>query len=407
MTVEPNSGPPEEPSKIAPTALELRVPHPRPVRFRRGVIVGLAGGASMLIFCFAFLALKPASSSPPAAGERDPQLAPERLPESLARAPATYADILRLDAGSSPEDSRHMPLPDTGIPGEADNRSRRSSEDPAARSRQERSRAERSAALHAAVLVPLHSTDAVVPVAPVTAQSATGTEELVAAPTSGDPNAQNHKLALVNGHAGEGAVSPHLLQQPVSPWMLTAGSIISASLITGVNSDLPGEAAAQVTQDVFDSATGRTLLIPQGSRLIGKSDSVVSYGQQRALIVWQRLILPDGSSLQLDNLPASDASGFVGLSDRVDSHSWALIKGIALSTVLGVGSELSFGNSRSELVRALRESVQGNGDRAAEQITSKNLEVQPTIRVRPGARVTVLVAQDLMLRPWAQHSDNM
>ena len=400
MKAEPAGSEPGAVPKIAPTALELRVPHPRPVRFRRGLIAGLAGGASALIFCLAFLALKPASSSPAAADERDPQLTSGRLPESLANVPATYADIPKLEAGGSSQDRLHIPAPVAGVSGATDSPSDRPFVDPVARSDQERSRAERLAALHAGVLVPLHSTDPIVAAAPATSESATGPEKLVAAEASGDPNGQSHKLALVGGRVGAGSVSPHLLQQPVSPWTIHAGSIISASLITGVNSDLPGQAAAQVTQDVFDTATGQVLLIPQGSRLIGKSDNVVSYGQRRALIVWQRLILPDGSSLQLDDLPASDASGSVGLSGRVDSHSWALIKGIALSTLLGVGSELSFDNNRSGLVRALRESTQGNTNQAAEQITSKNLDVQPTIRVRPGSRVTVLVAQDLVLRPW-------
>src|SRR3546814_11674231 len=88
-----------------------------------------------------------------------------------------------------------------------------------------------------------------------------------------------------------------------------AGSVIAASLITGLNSDLPGLVTAQVTENVYDSVTGRTLLLPQGSRLIGSYDSVVAFGQSRALVVWQRIILPDGSSIRIDNVPATEPQG--------------------------------------------------------------------------------------------------
>src|SRR3546814_3969092 len=109
---------------------------------------------------------------------------------------------------------------------------------------------------------------------------------------------------------------------------------------------------------VYDSVTGRSLLIPQGARLIGSYDSVVAFGQSRALVVWQRIILPDGSSIRIDNVPATDTQGYVGLSDKIDRHTWQLLKGVALSTLLGVGTELGWGDGESELVRAIRESTQ-------------------------------------------------
>src|SRR5207248_6912038 len=134
--------------------------------------------------------------------------------------------------------------------------------------------------------------------------------------------------------------NPHGLTPAPSPDTLLAGSVISASLITGLRSDLPGLVTAQVTENTYDSVTGRILLIPQGARLIGNYDSVVAFGQKRALVVWQRIIMPDGSSLRIDNAPATDPSGYAGLQDRVDLHTWQLLKGVALSTLLGVGSEL-------------------------------------------------------------------
>jgi len=142
--------------------------------------------------------------------------------------------------------------------------------------------------------------------------------------------------------------------------------------------------------------TARILLIPQGSRLIGSYDSIVAFGQKRALVVWQRIILPDGSSIQIDNMPATDAAGYAGLSDKVDLHTWQLLKGVALSTLLGVGTQLSFGND-SDLVRAIRESTQQSASRAGDQIVMKNLNVQPTLRVRPGWPLRLMVHRDLIL----------
>ena len=183
-------------------------------------------------------------------------------------------------------------------------------------------------------------------------------------------------------------------------YQLMAGGVIAASLITGLNSDLPGLVIAQVTENVFDSATGRFLLIPQGARLIGSYDSVVAFGQRRALLVWQRIILPDGASIQLDNLPATDAAGYAGLADQVDFHTWQLLKGVALSTLLGVGTELNLGDGESDLVRAIRQSTQQSASQAGQQIVGKQLDVQPTLRIRPGWPLRVIVHKDLILRPW-------
>jgi type IV secretion system protein TrbI len=214
-----------------------------------------------------------------------------------------------------------------------------------------------------------------------------------------DPNAQGRKDQFVGTLDRAGDVNPHTLTAAPSPYLLSAGSVISASLITGLRSDLPGLVTAQVTAQVFDSPTGRILLIPQGARLIGSYDSVVAFGQKRALIVWQRIMLPDGSSLRIDNVPATDASGYAGLQDKVDFHTWALLKGVALSTLLGVGSQLTV-TGESDLVQAIRESTQQNVSRAGDQLTSRSLSIQPTITIRPGATVRLVVHKDLILAPW-------
>ncbi|MCG8433421.1 MAG: TrbI/VirB10 family protein, partial [Gammaproteobacteria bacterium] len=194
--------------------------------------------------------------------------------------------------------------------------------------------------------------------------------------------------------------TPHGLQTPASPYQVMAGTVIAASLITGINSDLPGFVIAQVTEHVYDSITGRHLLIPQGARLLGRYDSVVAFQQERALVVWQRLVLPNGASVVIDNLPATDLAGYAGLEDQVDFHTWRLIRGIGLSTLLSVGTELAGSDGEDDLVRAFRESAQGNISRAGERIVERNLDIQPTIKIRPGWPLRVIVHKDLVLSPY-------
>ena len=214
--------------------------------------------------------------------------------------------------------------------------------------------------------------------------------------------AQDKKLAFLNAKPDGSIYNEHGLQKPVSPFTLMAGSIIPASLVTGLNSDLPGFVIGQVTENVYDTVTGRYLLVPQGTKIIGKYDSVVAFGQKRALVVWQRLIRPDGSSLVIDNLPATDEGGYAGLEDRVDFHTWSLLKGIGLATLLGVGSELTLGNNQNDLVSALEQSAVKNTDQAGQSLVQRQLDVQPTLTVRPGWPLRIIVHKDLVLEPYPQ-----
>jgi type IV secretion system protein VirB10 len=214
---------------------------------------------------------------------------------------------------------------------------------------------------------------------------------------------QTHKLSFLKSTPEKDVYNPHGLQRPASPYQLMAGTIIAASLVTGLNSDLPGFVIAQVTENVYDTVSGHYLLVPQGSRLVGRYDNVVAFGQERALVVWQRIILPDGSSIVIDNLPATDTGGYAGLEDQVDIHTWKLLKGVALATVLGVGSQLAVGTSSgtdSDLVKALQQSVQSTTNRAGQRLVERNLNVQPTITVRPGWPLRVIVHKDIVLHPY-------
>jgi type IV secretion system protein VirB10 len=234
---------------------------------------------------------------------------------------------------------------------------------------------------------------------PTTPVAATSSDRLNLDPER-DQNYQQRKLDFLNREPDRSIYNPHGLQDPVSPYEVMAGTVISASLITGINSDLPGEVTAQVTDDVYDTVTGGTLLIPQGSRLIGTYDSVVAFGQSRALVVWQRVIMPDGSSVLIDNLPATDTAGYSGLEDQVDYHTWQLLKGVVLSTLLGVGTQATFGSQQGNLVQAIQQSAQENVNRAGQRIVEKNLNLQPTLTIRPGWPLRVVVHKDLVLRPY-------
>jgi type IV secretion system protein VirB10 len=189
------------------------------------------------------------------------------------------------------------------------------------------------------------------------------------------------------------------LKEPHSPYELLAGTVIAAALLTGIDSDLPGEVMASVTQSVYDTVTGRFLLIPQGSRLIGQYDSEVAFGQRRVLLVWTRLIRPDGSSIVLDRLPGMDTEGHAGLEDQVDYHWGRIFAGAAISTLLGINAQLVAQNqSNGSVVVATRESAQDTVNQTGQQLTRKNLDVQPTLTIRPGFELRILVNRDLILR---------
>jgi type IV secretory pathway VirB10-like protein len=176
--------------------------------------------------------------------------------------------------------------------------------------------------------------------------------------------------------------------------VLQAGSIIPAALITGIRSDQPGLVTAQVTANVYDSLTGRRLLIPQGSRLIGDYDSDVGFGQRRVRLAWNRLILPDGRSLALEGLPATDSSGYAGIEDGVDFNLGGVTKAALVSTLLAIGAELGAGDD-GNLVRAIRRGGQDSINRAGEQIVGRELNIRPTLTIRPGFPVRVLVTRDI------------
>lgn len=233
--------------------------------------------------------------------------------------------------------------------------------------------------------------------APATFALPPGSDALAPPPPAVPQQTGSHR-AFLDRASERRTASPDRLAAPKDVHILQAGSIIPAALITGIRSDLPGQITAQVTQNVYDSPTGRILLIPQGSRLIGDYDADVAFGQSRVLLAWNRLILPDGRSITLERQPGADPRGFAGLQDRTDYHWGGVLKAALVSTVLGIGGELGSGDD-GNLVRALRRGSQDSINRAGEHIVSRELNVRPTLTIRPGFPVRVIVTRDLILSP--------
>ena len=216
------------------------------------------------------------------------------------------------------------------------------------------------------------------------------------------PDSKYHNLAFLDGAVDRRTVSPDRVEAPASRYVLQAGSVIPAALITGIRSDLPGEVTAQVTEDVYDSPTGRILLIPQGARLVGQYDSQVSFGQSRVLLAWTRLIMPNGRSIVLERQPAADAAGYAGLEDEVDNHWGMLFKAAILSTILSVGSEAGVsGNNSGSLAAAIQQGMSQSFNQVGEQVVGRSLAIQPTLTIRPGFPVRVMVTRDLVLEPYS------
>jgi type IV secretion system protein TrbI len=213
-------------------------------------------------------------------------------------------------------------------------------------------------------------------------------------------NMQDRKLAFLTAAVDRKTINLDRLADPISRYIVQAGTVISAALITGIRSDLPGQVTAQVTENVYDSPTGKYLLIPQGSKLFGAYDSQVSFAQDRVLLVWTRLIMPNGRSIVLDRQPGADTQGLAGLEDQVDDHWGQLFAGAALSTLLGVGSELGATNNDNAIVQALRQGSSNSLNQTGQQVVRRNLNLQPTITVRPGFPVRVIVNHDLVLAPY-------
>ncbi|MGC2782239.1 MAG: TrbI/VirB10 family protein [Roseiarcus sp.] len=373
--------------------MRLRVRRAPVMRLSRKVLLGLGTTAALGIGGALFLALKPQHR---AAGSELYDTNNRNTPDGLATLPKDYTGLPKSTPQLGPPLPGDLgrPILNAGAPAPVMSMPTAGSSPEEQRIAQEQEAA-RVSHLFATTNVAL--TGAASSPLPAAAQPT------VAATNGGttDLTSQDHKLAFLNGHVDRRTTSPDRVQPPASPNFLQAGAVIPASLITGLRSDLPGPVTAQVTEDVYDSPTGKTLLIPQGARLIGQYDAQVSFGQSRALLIWNRLIMPNGKSIVLQRQPGADSEGYAGLEDEVDNHWGMLFQAAILSTLLSVGSETGTSNNENALVQAIRQGASQSFSQTGEQLVGRSLNVQPTITIRPGFPVRVMVTHDLVLEPYA------
>jgi len=396
--------------KVAPEAVALRA-QPRPVtRLNRRTLAILVGGLSVAVLGATIWSLQPPRR---AASEQTELYNVERVSKSegLDGLPADYSKLppklpelgppLPGDLGPAIVNSQQPVTPAYAPPGhDPEDALRKEADAAAASSVFFRSGGQRAATVAQAA-----------PGAPGAASTLAAFDPLAGGPAStaaqpADPtavqNRQDQKEAFLKGGATETRNSGNLAL-PASPYQVMAGTVIAGALVTGIKSDLPGDVIATVTEPVFDTATGKFLLIPQGSRILGRYNSQVSYGQSRVQVVWNRIILPDTSSLTLDNLVGTDPAGYAGLEDDVNWHWNRIVAGAVLTTLLGVGAELAAPDNRqngNRIVIAGRDSAQDSINQVGQEITRRNMNIQPTLTARPGLPVRVIVNRDLVLRPY-------
>ncbi|MCC6890591.1 MAG: TrbI/VirB10 family protein [Hyphomicrobiales bacterium] len=382
--------------------LRLWPEQPRVTRLSRKVLITLGGVSAVTIMAALFWALdanRRASQSPAELYNTE-----NRTPaDGLAGLPKDYAGIPKLgpalpgDLGRpilrAQEEGRPVVPPDVRTP----------RADP----EEQRRLAEIEAARVAKVFTDSRGVQATVAPAAAPAVGRVDPATGLALPTETPPldpgtaqNMQDRKLAFVNAAVDRRTVSPDRVQEKASPYVVQAGTVIPAALITGIKSDLPGTITAQVTEQVYDTPTGKHLLIPQGARLIGQYDSQVAFGQSRVLLVWNRIIMPNGTSIVLERQPGADAEGYSGLEDDVDYHWGQLFRAAILSTLLGVGTEIGASNNENEIARAIRQSSQDTASDVGRQLIRRQLNIQPTLTIRPGFPVRVIVNRDLILQPY-------
>ena len=390
--------------KVAPEAVALRA-QPRPVtRLNRRTLAILTGGLSVAVLGATIWSLQPHRRG----GGQNELYNVDRVSKSeeLDGLPSDYSKLPKV-AELGP------PLP--GDLGPAIVASQQPTYMPPGHDPEDALRKEAEAAAASSVFFrsgkPGQAAGAIAQVAPGAPSAMAAFDPLAAGPAStaaqpADPttvqNRQEQKEAFLKGGSTETRNSGNL-QMPASPYQVMAGTVIAAALMTGIKSDLPGDVIATVTEPVYDTATGKFLLIPQGSRILGRYNSQVNYGQSRVQMVWNRIILPDTSSLTLDNLVGTDPAGYAGVEDEVDRHLGRILAGAALTTLLGVGAELAAPENRQDgnrIIIAGRDGLQDSVNQVGQEITRRNMNIQPTLTSRPGLPVRIIVNRDLVLRPY-------
>jgi len=387
-------------ARAVATELRLQPERPPVTRLSRKVLMGLVAIAAITVSGALIWALYQGRTKPSGGGELY-NTDNKTTPDGLSTLPRDYTGV-----------SRNVPVLGPPLPGDLGRPILNAQSpalgpaampiDPEQQSLAQETEAARTSHLFATTSSREHSAAPTVTPSATEQKTVPSTGQTDAPPIDPDSllNMQDRKSAFLNAAVDRKTVSPDRLANPASRYVVQAGAVIPAALVTGIRSDLPGQVTAQATENVYDSPTGRYLLIPQGSKLVGAYDSQVSFGQDRVLLVWTRLIMPNGRSIVLERQPGADGQGFAGLEDDVDQHWGRLLMGAALSTMLGVGAELGAGDNDSAVVTALRRGSTDSLNQTGQQIVRRNLNIQPTITIRPGFPVRVIVNRDLVLAPY-------
>jgi len=390
-------------SKLPP----LRLDDPKPRLAKGPTVVALAGLGSAVALATAFAFSPSPAPQKPAEGRSDQPTVSQavRLPDVIQDPSAAAPPDAGVDSGAFGPFHR-------GTNGEGSRSGGLASASEGRRQeRREMLREEREKALGASLYAniddPFAGEQRLVPTAGSGSQPSpdgAGAARAVASAAPGDQNMQGRKNDFLTQTDRSDGYLPNQMVRPRSPYEVKAGTIIPTVLITGINSDLPGTILGQVRENVYDTVSGNYLLIPQGSKLLAGYDSMVAYGQERVLVCWQRLIRPDGTSLSLDCQPGVDLGGYAGFTDTVDNHWWRVLTGVALGSVLAAGVVVPQGNVTG-YVPTVGQGMAANAgsavNQAGQQITNRALNIQPTIKVRPGFSVNVLVTKDMVIPPYA------
>jgi type IV secretion system protein VirB10 len=380
------------------TSMRLRPEPPRVTRLSRKALAGISVVASLGLGGALIYALQARHGNNQ--GQELYSTDNRSTPDGLAGLPRDYSGVPKLgpplpgDLGrpilAAQEAGKSVPTPPIAMPnpGVSQEEQRRLQETESARTAQLFSSTQPRPANNPT------------PATPTTTVPQPDLASLGLAPQPATPAAQDRQLAFLNQAPDKRTVSSDRVATPASPNVLQAGAVIAAALITGIRSDLPGQITAQVTENVYDSPMGKILLIPQGTRIIGQYDNGVGFGQRRILLVWNRLIFPNGRSIVLERQPGADGEGYAGLEDGVDYHWGELFKAAALSTLLGVGSEMGSSSEESTIVRALRRGAADSVSDIGQQVVSRQINIAPTLTIRPGFPVRVIVTRDLVLEPY-------
>jgi type IV secretion system protein VirB10 len=380
--------------KLAPDDPRLRLRRPASRTLRTGPLVLLAAGllgATVFAVASAFQpSTKTLTAHPDPSGTPAPPVVPDTIRNASAGSAATS-----------------HPRPDAGfLPGVVAERAPQP-EDARLRVERERNLQARGASILFETPAGPRDDERTVepPRPPMPPMPATATPSMGQGPQGGDsdPNLQDRKNAFLGEGAAVARSVAATIQHPESPYELQAGTILPTVLVTGIDSDLPGPVIGQIRENVYDTVSGNFLLVPQGSRLLAQYDSMVAWGQERVLLCWNRLLFPNGDSIALPCLPAADLAGAAGLTDQVDDHWFRILKGAAVATLLSGTTQALAGNTTGfnpTVAQTWADNAVGTVNQVGQQLTRRDLNVQPTITVRPGFAVNVIVTKDLVLPPY-------